>query len=102
LNKQLTLHKQEEWESDPASNNLSLAGKRRRVDEDKTQIKSHIAQHLVNESDSNFVKIHLLNHFSDHIRQLGNLFNVSFELPEKAMMDLEEAYRQSNCPEATF
>jgi len=83
------LDKQEERESDPAWNNLSVAAKRRRVDEDKTQIESDIAQHLVDESDFNFVKMHLLNHFSDHIRQLGNLLNVSSELPEKAMMDLK-------------
>ena len=102
LKKQLTLDKQEERESDPAWNNLSAAAKRRRVDEDKTQIESEIAQHLVDESDFNFVKMHLLNHFSDHIRQLGNLLNVSSELPEKAMMDLKQAYRQSNRHEAAF
>jgi len=38
LKKQLTLDKQEEWESDPAWNYHSVAAKRRRVDEDKTQI----------------------------------------------------------------
>jgi hypothetical protein len=34
LQKQLTLDKQEEWESDPAWNNLSAAAKCRHVDED--------------------------------------------------------------------
>jgi hypothetical protein len=96
------LDKQEEWESDPAWNNLSAAAKRRWVDEDKTQIESEIAQHLVDESDFNFVRMHLLNHFSDHICQLGNLFNVSSELPEKAMMDYKQVYRQSNRHEAAF
>jgi hypothetical protein len=102
LKMQLTLDKQEERESDHAWNNLSAAAKRCWVDEDKTQIESEIAQHLVNESNFNFVKIHLLNHFSDHIRQLGNLLNLSSELPEKAMMDLKQAYRQSNGHEAAF
>jgi len=48
------------------------------------------------------VKMHLLNHFSDRIRQLGNLLNVSSELPEEAMMDLKQAYRQSNRIDGAF
>jgi len=88
LKLQLTLDKQEERECDPAGNNLSPAAKHCRVDEDETQIESEIAPHLVDESDYHFGKMHLLNHFSDHIRQLGNLFNVSSELPETAIMDL--------------
>jgi hypothetical protein len=46
--------------------------------------------------------MHLLNHFSDHIRQVGNLLNIRSKLPEKAMMDLKQACRQSNRHEATF
>jgi len=102
LKKQLTLEKQEERESDPAWNILSADAKRRCIDEDETQIDSEIAQHLVDESDFNFVKMHLLDHFSDHICQLGNLWNVSSELPEKAMMDLTQAYWQSNHHEAAL
>jgi len=44
--------------------------------------------------------MHLLNHFADHIRQLGNLLNGCSELSEKAMMDLKQAYQQSNGHEA--
>jgi hypothetical protein len=55
----------------------------------KGQIKSKIAQHLVDESDFNFVMMHLLNHYSDHVCQLGNRLNISFELQETAMMDLK-------------
>jgi thiaminase len=66
------------------------------------QTQSEIAQHLVHELDFNFVKMHLLNHVSDHIRQLGNLLNVSSELPEKAMMDIKQVYLQSNRHEAPF
>lgn len=46
--------------------------------------------------------MHLPNHFSDHIRQLGNLCNVSSELPEREMMDLKQVYQQSNRHEAAF
>jgi len=102
LKKQLTLDRQKERESDPAWNNLSAAPKRRRVDEHKMQIESEIVQQLVDESDFNFVKMHPLNHFSDNIRQLGNLSNVSSELQEHAMMDHEQAYEQSNRHEAAF
>jgi hypothetical protein len=89
-------------ESHPAWKNLSAAGKSRCIDKHKTQIKSEIAQHLVNELDFNFEKVNLLNHFSDHIRQLGNLVNVSSKLPEKAIMDNNIAYRRSNCHEIAF
>jgi len=81
---------------------LSAAAKNLRVDEDKMQIESAIAQYLVEESDFNFVKMHLLNYFSDHIRQLGYLINVTSELPEKVMTDLKQLYQQSNHQEATF
>jgi hypothetical protein len=56
------------------------------------QIEADIAQHLVDESDFNFVKMHLLNHFSHHICQLGNLVYIRSELPDKVMMDLNKAY----------
>jgi len=102
LKKQLTFNAQEEWECEPAWNCLSVAAKRYNIAGDETQIESEIAQHLVDESDFNFLKIHLLNHFSDHIRQLGNLLNATSELPVRAMMDLEQAYRQSNRHEAAF
>jgi len=77
------VEKQEEWESDPAWKNLSVASKHRRIDDDTTQIESEIAQHVVDKSDFYFVKMHLLNQFSDHICQLGTLLNVSSDLPEK-------------------
>ena len=90
------LHNQEEWESDPAWNNLSAAAKRHHGDDDPMQIATESAQHLVDESDFNFGKMHLLNYFPDHIRQLGNLFNIWSELSEIAMMYLNQAYWQSN------
>jgi len=44
----------------------------------------------------------ILNHFSNNVRQLGHLFNVSFELPERAMMDHKQVYQQLNHHEAAF
>jgi len=89
----------EEW---PRWNNLSAAAKRHPIVDDKLHIESEIAQYLVDESDFKFVKIHLLNHFSDHICQLGHLLNIRSELPEKAMMDRKQAYQQSNHHKAVF
>jgi len=83
------LFKQEELESDPTWNNVSGAAKRLHIDEFKMQIKLEIAQLLVNESDLNFVKMHLLHHFSDYFRQIGDLLNVSSELSDKEIMDLK-------------
>jgi hypothetical protein len=47
------------------------------IDDDKPQFQSEIAQHLVHESDFNFVMMPLLNHISDHICQVGILLNAS-------------------------
>jgi len=43
--------------------------------------------------------MHLLNHFSDLIRQLGNPLKACCELPERAMMDFTQVYQQLNCHE---
>jgi len=102
LKQQLTFVKQEEREGDPTWNNPSAAKKRDCVDENEMQIESDIAQHLVDESDFKFVKMHLLNHFSDHICQHGNLLNLGSDHAEKAMMDLNQAYVQLNRHEASF
>jgi hypothetical protein len=67
LNKQLTLNKQQEWESNHTWNNLSAAAKRYCIKRDKAHIDSEIAPHLVNISDNNFVPMRTLNHSSDCI-----------------------------------
>jgi len=100
--KQHSLGKQEEWVSDPAWNDLAPDAEHRRVDEDKTKNESDNAQHLVDKSDFDCVKMHLVNQYSDHIRQLGDLLNASSELPERAIREIEQAYRQSNHHEAAF
>ena len=46
--------------------------------------------------------MHLLNHFSYHIRQLDNLLRASSELPQRAIMHLKQGYQQSNRHEAAF
>jgi hypothetical protein len=92
LKKHLTLDKQEEWESDPTWNNVSVAESCCPIRENKTQIKSEIGQHHVKESGFNFVQMDLLNHSSGEIHQLGNLSNIFPALPQNAMMDLEQAY----------
>jgi len=46
--------------------------------------------------------MHLVNHFSDHIRHLGNLSNVSSELQGNEMIDHKQSNRQSNRHESTF
>jgi hypothetical protein len=68
LTKQLTLDKHEEGESDPTWKNLSTAAKCLRIDEDKMQIEIESTQHRVDDSHFHFGKMHLLNHFSHHIR----------------------------------
>lgn len=50
-----------------------------------------MAQHLVDELDSIFGNIDLLNHFSELIRQLCNLLYACSELPEGAMIHLKQA-----------
>lgn len=73
MKKQLALDTEQNQDSDPAWKDHSPAAKHCRIDEDKMQIESKIAPHLVDESDSNFVKMYLLNHLPDHICQHGNL-----------------------------
>jgi hypothetical protein len=82
MNKQLALDIEDELESGPAWNDLSMAAKRHRIDDYKAQVKAEFAQHLLDESDVIFVKMDLLNHIADHIRRLGNLLHVNSELPE--------------------
>jgi len=91
LKQQHTFYKQEERNSDPAWNNLSESAKCCYVEADETQIESEIAQHPVDKSDLNIVKMHLLYHFFDHIRQRGDFITASYELSERTMMVLKQA-----------
>lgn len=90
--RQLTFDTQQAWETDPAWNNISATAKHCRILADIMQIEPETAQHLVDQSDFYFVIIYLLNHFPDHIQQVGNFQNIWFELPETAMMDHKHWY----------
>jgi len=94
LRKQICFNKREEQESDPTWNNLGVSAKHRHIDHNKMEMGKLFTHHLGDISDFNFLKMHLLNHFSDHIWQLGNLGNASAELPERTMMDLNHVYWQ--------
>jgi hypothetical protein len=61
----------------------------RHIDEHTMQIELKIAQHLVDESDFNFLKLHLLSHFSDNVHRLGNLLNASSKLSKQILMELK-------------
>jgi hypothetical protein len=65
-------------------------------------MKSGIAQHVPNELSFNLVKMHLLNHNSDHVIQLGILLNASYEPSDTAKMGLTEGYGQPNQHDATL
>jgi len=56
----------------------------------------------VDKSNINIVKVHHLNHFSDHIRQLESLWNATFEYPASEMMDDKQACWQSHHHEAAL
>ena len=47
-------------------NCLSNAVKARRIEDDRQMIEQEVEQHLTNESDYNFVKMHLHFHFGKH------------------------------------
>ena len=54
------------------------------------------------ESHFNFIKIHLLSHFSDHIRQFGNIPMYSTEFGELAFKEkVKDEWRRSNKNDAT-
>jgi len=52
---------------------------------------------IYTESHFNFVKMHLLSHFSDHIRQFGNIPMYSTEFGElRHMEQIKDGWRRSN------
>ena len=82
-------------------NRLSNAAKARRIEDDRQMIEQEVEQHLTDESDFNFVKMHLPCHFGKSIRQLGHLSNLTSEYYEHEMIDIKDAYRHSNKINAT-
>jgi len=55
-----------------------------------------VNQALIEDSHFNFLKIHLLMHWSDQISQYGSLSQFSMEICKISHKPLKEAYRQSN------
>jgi hypothetical protein len=99
---QHTLGNRAEWKSDPARNSLSAAAWHHHWDENQRQIVSKIPQYLLHELDSNFVQIQLLNPLSDHVSQLGSLFNARSELPARPRSNPKQVYLQLNFDENVF
>ena len=82
-------------------NRLSNAAKARRIEDNWQMIKQEVEQHLTDESDFNFVKMHLPCHFGKSIGQLGHMSNLTSEYYEHEMIDIRDAYRHSNEINAT-
>jgi len=72
--------------------------KRRRIhDDDREEKHERRMDVIIRESHFNFIKIHLLSHFSDHIRQFGNIPMYSTEFGELAPMEkIKDGWRRSN------
>jgi hypothetical protein len=66
------LDNQQEQESDTAYKNIFVAAKCCNGGQDIMQRELDITHHLINESDFDYIMIHLLNFLSDHIHLLGN------------------------------
>ena len=81
----------------------ATAAKRRRIaDEQRRDLDGIVADIYDEDVDFNFVKIHLLSHFGDHVRRFGNIQMYSTESGEtnhKTM--IKEGYRWSNKNDAS-
>jgi len=70
---------------------------RRMRDDDRDEEDELRMDMIHGESHSNFIKIHLLSYFCDHIRQFGNIPMYSTEIGELAhKTHIKEGWRQSN------
>ena len=72
--------------------------KRRRRLEDNRDEENELRIDMIHpESHFNFVKMHLLSHFSDHIRQFGNIPMYSTEFGDLAHKEqIKDGWRRSN------
>ena len=89
-------------ESEPGWTRLSVTAKNRQIDRDKALAAMQMEAALKDDSSFNFVKMHLLTHFTSHVKELGHLSNVSSELPETLHRELKDAFRRSNKVNADF
>jgi len=72
--------------------------KRRRIRDHYHEEEHQRLMELIHrELHSTFIKIHLLSHFSDHIRQFGNILMYSTEVGELAHKEqIKDRWRRSN------
>jgi hypothetical protein len=96
LRKQLMMDAREEREAEQNWRILSGTAKRRRIDEDTEKVAVEVEAALTKDTHFNFIKMHLLSHFVESVRELGHLSNVTSELPETLHRQLKEAYKHSN------
>ena len=82
----------------------ATAAKRRCIaDEQRRDLDSMIADIHDEDVDFNFVKIHLLSHFGDHIRRFGNIQIYCTEAGETSHKTMiKEGYRRSNKNDASY
>jgi hypothetical protein len=74
------------------------ASKRRRIlDANRAKRAEEHEDHLRSRSHFNFIKIHLLVHYSSHVREFGNIPMYSTDVGELAhKVQIKEGYRNSN------
>jgi len=82
-----------------AQSNMRMAPskRRRRLEDDRDEENKLRMDMIHTESHFNFVKMHLLSHFSDHIRQFGNIPMYSTEFGELTHKEqIKDGWRYSN------
>ena len=71
---------------------------RRRIRDDDRDEENELRMDMIHgETHFNFIKMHLLSHFCDHIRQFGNIPMYSTEIEELThKTQIEDRWRQLN------
>ena len=81
---------------------IAPAERRRMRDAEREEETERRMDLILCESHFNFIKMHLLSHFCDHIRQFGNIPMYSTEFGELAhKTQLKAGWRQSNKNDAS-
>jgi len=80
---------------------VATSQQRRMLDDNQDEEDELRRDRIHGESHSNFIKMHLLSHLCDHIRQFGNIPMYSTEIGELAhKTQIKEGWRQSNKSDA--
>jgi len=90
---------QKELQNQRAQSNMEVAPSKqpRRLEDDQDKENDLRMDIIHTESHLNFVKMHLLSHFSDHIHQFGNISMYSTKLRELVHKDqIKDGWRHSN------